>query len=375
MPSGAAAVPTLWVLDHPAHAQLLAGFIRGGTSDDLLVVAERRELTEMMEDLDRPLPEREELRVPRLAGRGVTKREQVLRGRSRRRRVLEALDARSPERRIERIVSIGAPVELMAGQAAGVPARWYLTDTEPNTLAHRLAMPAATDIVLPERWLTSSDGLFMRRLERRMRQRRHLFTFRRLAPLRLHRWVGVHAHVHLDAPEPGPRPEFPDPDAALPSHTTRILVRRLSGGGIHDGGELLPLSGWISMLEQHPGIELVEQDEDTEGDLGRWELPRRLTRFHAVVTQSVTLAAEAAAQGVPTLLVSAAQRGVLDGLVDHHLPLIRVHRGLDDAFDKMRWEAFLDMIVPLETPWHKPPAWWPEARARWVELLGPWQAA
>ena len=65
-------------------------------------------------------------------------------------------------------------------------------------------------------------------------------------------------------------------------------------------------------------------------DGSAWELPVQATLFDGVLTGSTTLAAEAAVQGVPTLLISKAKRGFLTYLSDQpHF----FHWNEDDLFD------------------------------------------
>ena len=53
---------------------------------------------------------------------------------------------------VERIVGVGAALEMMAAKPrwwkrSSVRERWYITDTEVNHLAHRLARKSATHVV------------------------------------------------------------------------------------------------------------------------------------------------------------------------------------------------------------------------------------
>ena len=126
---------TCWVIDHPAHFQLFRQWFR---DDDILVVTERQELDAMLaEGFDQHI-----LRVPRVQGTFLQK---VALGR-RRQKAVRAFLQSNP---VFRVISKGAPFELRAARGL-VAERWYLTDTEVNTAAHKLAK--ATHVLLPESW-------------------------------------------------------------------------------------------------------------------------------------------------------------------------------------------------------------------------------
>ncbi|MEE3083464.1 MAG: hypothetical protein VX320_05210, partial [Candidatus Thermoplasmatota archaeon] len=115
---------TCWVIDHPAHFQLFDQWI---SSNDVLVVTERQELDAMLaRGFTQPI-----LRVPRIQGNWF---EKIRLGRRRQSSVRRFLKLNP----VERIISKGAPFELRAAKGL-VSERWYLTDTEVNTAAHRLA--------------------------------------------------------------------------------------------------------------------------------------------------------------------------------------------------------------------------------------------
>ena len=159
---------TCWVLDHPAHVRLLAEYLRNGTTADLIVACERPEVRTMVEQGDGRLPRRQTLWVPRPVGEG-RKRKAVYRIRSVQRFLKAAgLDGQGP---VERIVGVGAALEMMAAKPhwwrrSTVRERWYITDTEVNHLAHRLAMKSATHVVVPTHWRADLDGGFPRLLWR-----------------------------------------------------------------------------------------------------------------------------------------------------------------------------------------------------------------
>ena len=145
---------TCWVLDHPAHVRLLAEYLRNGTTADLIVACERPEVRAMLENGDGRLPRRQTLWVPRPVGEG-RKRKAVYRISSVQRFLKAAgQDGQGP---VERIVGVGAALEMMAAKPrwwrrSSVRERWYITDTEINHLAHRLAMKSATHVVVPTHW-------------------------------------------------------------------------------------------------------------------------------------------------------------------------------------------------------------------------------
>ena len=207
---------TCWVLDHPAHVRLLAELLRNGTTADLIVACERPEVRAMLEQGDGRLPRRQTLWVPRPVGEG-RKRKAVYRLRSVQRFLKAA--GKDGQGSVQRIVGVGAALEMMAAKprwwrGSSVKERWYITDTEVNHLAHRLARKNATHVVVPTHWRSDLDGGF-------------LASFGGT----VHRLDGLHGHVHL---VPHRRP-------SAVSSPPRVLVRRLVGGGVHDGEEIVAL--------------------------------------------------------------------------------------------------------------------------------------
>ena len=319
---------TCWVLDHPAHVRLLAEFLRGGSTADLIVACERPEVRAMVEQGDGRLPRRQTLWVPRPVGEG-RKRKAVFRLRSVQRFLKAAgQDGQGP---VERIVGVGAALEMMAAKPrwwkrSSVRERWYITDTEVNHLAHRLARKSATHVVLPTHWRSDLDGGF-------------LASFRGT----VHRLDGLHGHVHL---VPHRRP-------SSVSSPPRVLVRRLVGGGIHDGDEIVALPE-----DALDGVATTVADENAY-DGGAWGLDRELAAHDGVITQSVTLASEAALLGTPVLLISAAERGFLDRLEQEGAPLFR-WRGPEDETE---WGAVhAQFLAGLHLTDALEPADWPNAK-------------
>lgn len=328
---------TCWVLDHPAHVRLLASMLRGGRSDDVIIATRRSEVEQLINGGDGILPRREIHWVVRPVG-SQRRRKAIERWRSGHGFLRRCCDQGEP---IQRIVSVGAPIELMAWRSPflrrtlpSITQRWYVTDTEVNHLAHKLAKKAATDVVLPTHWRDDLDGGFSRSL----------------SSLRLHRIDGLHGHVHL---RPSVRP-------STVSDPPRIMVRRLLGDGIHDGGEL------ESIPEQtFDGLQITEADEDAyKGDA--WALDREVGSHDGVITQSVTLASEAALLGTPALLISRAQRGFLDRLQTDGYPLFRWQSACEG-------EAWDDLFAQYLTGLHLTEALdvrdWPNTRQEFAALF------
>jgi len=327
---------TCWVIDHPAHARLLAKVMRSGSTADLIVATERPEVRTMLAHGDGRLPRRQTLWVQRPVGEGRY-RKALHRLRSVQRFLKQAgRDGQGP---VERVVGVGASLELMAAKPrwwrrSSVRERWYISDTEVNHVAHRLALKSATDAVLPTHWRQDIDNGF-------------LAAFRG----RVHRLDGLHGHVHL---APLRRP-------SKVSSPPRIAVRRLKGGGVHDGDELIPLPD-----DALDGVSITVLDEnEVKGD--PWRLDRELAAHDGVITQSVTLASEAVLLGTPTLLVSKAERGFLDRLEAEGAPLFRWRGPLDEvawASVHAQFLAGLHLTDALE------PMDWPDARHQLVDWLG-----
>jgi predicted glycosyltransferase len=265
-----------WVIDHPAHARLLAPLMRElASAEDVIIACERKEVRAMIEYGDGHLPRRRTIWVPRAIGKGRYRKALARLFKSK--RALKGFD---------QVISIGAPLEIRAAPKSAQ--RIYITDTEVNHLAHKLARNRATDIVIPNHFREDLSGPLLR------------------GKARIHRIDGLHGHVHL---RPSLRPR-------VTSSPPRILLRRLRGDGIHDRNEIKTIAeDWLSSFD----ITLADEDEFT-GD--PWSLDSLIASMDGVITQSTTLASEAVLLGVPTLLVSNAQRGFLDALGKNNL-LIR----------------------------------------------------
>ena len=264
---------TGWVIDHPAHARLLAPLMRAlSTVDDVIIACDRTEVRSMIEYCDGYMPRRKTIWVPRPVGKGRWRKAWK-----------RSKASKKALRNVSKVVSIGAPLELRV--APRKARKIYITDTEVNHLAHRLATP--TDVIIPNHFIDSLAGPLMKK------------------NCKFHRIDGLHGHIHL---HPHMRP-------STISNPPKVMVRRLQGDGIHDSEEILSIpEDWLD------GLELSYADENqVEGN--PWDLTSNMSGMNAVITQSVTLASEAVLLGLPTLLVSKARRGFLDRLENDGYPL------------------------------------------------------
>ena len=262
-----------WVIDHPAHARLLAPLMRElASAEDVIIACERKEVRAMVEHGDGHLPRRRTIWVPRAIGKGRYRK--ALSRLFKSKRALKGFD---------QVISIGAPLEIRAAPKSAK--RIYITDTEVNHLAHKLVRNRATDIVIPTHFREDISGPLLK------------------TKARIHRIEGLHGHAHL---RPSLRPK-------VTSSPPRVLLRRLKGDGIHDRNEIKAIpEDWLSSFD----ITLADEGEFT-GD--PWALDSLIASMDGVITQSTTLASEAVLLGVPTLLISNAERGFLDALGEHKL--------------------------------------------------------
>ena len=320
---------TCWVFDHPAHVRLLAPFLRSGTASDVIIATNRHEVRQLMESSEGVLPRRQTIWVERPVGKGryrtAWKRMRTVRQ--------EIKSASKGGNRFERIVAVGAPLELRVAKKLGIPNRWYISDTEINHFAHKLARNVATDAIFPTHWDESIDDGWLNKFSQKVN---------------LHRLNGLHGHVHL---RPQLRPvQVQDPPS--------FVVRRLQGDGIHDSDEVLEIPNQI--LE---GIDITYADESKyEGD--PWQFIAMLSQHNAVITQSVTVASESVLMGVPTLLVSDAKRGFLDRLESDGYPLFRLTPQSDVEEIQAQFLAGLFLTEALELPE------WPDAQHQFAEFIG-----
>ena len=320
---------TCWVFDHPAHVRLLAPFLRSGTESDVIIATNRHEVRQLIESSEGVLPRRQTIWVERPVGKGryrtAWKRMRTVRQ--------ELKSASKGGNRFERIVAVGAPLELRVAKKLGIPDRWYISDTEINHFAHKLARNVATDAIFPTHWDESIDDGWLNKFSQKVN---------------LHRLNGLHGHVHL---RPQLRPvQVQDPPS--------FVVRRLQGDGIHDSDEVLEIPNQI--LE---GIDITYAVESKyEGD--PWQFIAMLSQHNAVIPQSVTVASESVLMGVPTLLVSDAKRGFLNRLESDGYPLFRLTSQSDVEEIQAQFLAGLFLTEALELPE------WPDAQHQFAEFIG-----
>ena len=278
--------PTCWVIDHPAHAQLFSPFIKKGSPVDIIVATERKEVTAMLECENSPLPKRHIISVQRPVGRRVLPIQREVRALRRLLAVSSLLKRRNlTGKPIEKIVVKGAALELRAAKRAKISRRIYITDTEVNHVAHRLALSSATEVVLTGNWRDDLDGGFHAACKEQ--------------GLKIHILTGELPHTYLNQPNNMRVGE----EGGIP----RIVHRALVGGGVHDKAERLSAAALIPDL----GMKVTTVAENHPIN-DPWGLPTMISQFDGALSESVTLAHEAVLSGVPTLLVSKAQRGFLD---------------------------------------------------------------
>ena len=330
---------TCWVLDHPAHVRLLAPFLRCSNNNDVIIATKRKEVKALIDAGDGHIPRRQIHWVERPIGQGMRKKA-LTRWRSSHQFLAECCRSGQP---ISRIIVVGAPLELMAWRSPllrkplrSITTRIYITDTEVNHIAHKLALKSATHVVVPTHWDSSIDGDFIVKA--------------RAKGLNILSLNGLHGHVHLT-------PGIYSPTVANPP---KIMVRELLGDGIHDSDEIIPIPS-----ESLDGLSITRADEDRyDGD--PWALDRELAKHDGVITQSVTLASEAALLGTPTLLVSAAKRGFLSRLSEDGYPLFVWNKACKGDEWKNLYAQFLAGIHlrdAIET------SQWPNAKSQLAEFL------
>ena len=244
---------------------------------------------------------------------------------------------------ISRVVVVGAALELLAWRSPflkrtlrSISHRYYISDTEVNHIAHNLALKSATHIIVPSHWDSSIDGGFLAKSE--------------VKGIKINRLNGLHGHVHLS----------PGIHASKVSDPPKVLVRMLKGDGIHDADELSSIPE--SVLD---GLEITNANEE-EYDGDAWLLDRELSRHDGVITQSVTLASEAALLGTPTLLVTKAKRGFINRLQDDGYPLFVWSEPCEgDGWQNMlaQFLAGMHLTDAIETEE------WPDARAQLADFL------
>lgn len=309
MHSGEGSV-TCWVIDHPAHAQTFMPFIRQGNTSDLLICCDRPDVRHLLERGEGVLPRRQILWVTRPAGISVGKIKRLSIALKRYKTVRKELQMRNgTSRQIKRIIGLGTPIELYAAKRSGIKSRLYISDVEPDHFSHKWALKSTTDILIPLCWKNDLDGGFIAKAVAK--------------GIEVHHFPGTKPHVYL-------RP-ITFSSSASDTRQVKVLIRSLLGGGIHDEREIIPLPNiaWEGLVI----------DSHTEGDrLDKpWELPNSLLNYDAVITQSVSLASEAAVLGVPVFLCSKAERGVLNWLEENGAPLTRLRNPVDAQAELETW--------------------------------------
>jgi len=266
----------------------------------------------MLENCDGHLPRRRTVWVPRPVGKGRFRKAWT------RSRI-----SKKALKTVEKVVSVGAPIELRV--APRKARRIYITDTEINHVAHKLALP--TDVIIPTHFIDSLAGPLMKK------------------KCDFHRIDGLHGHIHL---HPHIRP-------TMICEPPKVMVRRLIGNGIHDSEEVMQIpESWLE------GLEVTNADENQyEGN--PWDLTTKISQMNGVITQSVTLASEAVLLGVPTLLVSKAKRGFLERLVNDGYPLFIA--GETDESILAAWLAGMHLTEALEEPE------WPNTKSEIINFI------
>jgi hypothetical protein len=253
---------------------------------DIIVATKRAEIDAMIESTSSPLPKRHVLRVKRPVGRRILPIQREIRALRRIHSVTSILKRRNiTGKPIEKVVVKGAALELNAAKKAKIPRRIYITDTEVNHLAHGIALSSATEVIVTPNWRQDLDGGFIDDCNSN--------------GIMVHKLNGELPHVYLAQPS-----TIRDLKEGSVPH---ILHRSLKGGGVHDKDELVSAEPLIPDL----GMEVTTVAENQSIN-DPWGLPQSILDYHGVLSESVTLAHEAVSLGVPTLLVSKAQRGFLD---------------------------------------------------------------
>ena len=320
-------IPTCWVIDHPAHFQLFSPFIRAGHPDDILILTTRSEIQSMFRTREGRIPHRPHLWVDRPIGYEISR---LKRFRISRNRIKKVTDFLYSHPSIQRIIVKGASLELIAAKKAKISGRVYISDTEVNHIAHRIAKRYATNILLPKSWNNKIYSGFS-------------------SDSRVERYSGILPEVYLDI-DAGKsartqaisqiRKEISSSKSS-DSNAPVIFHRLIVGGGIHDKSELILYDAWIKNLQVH----FVHTKESAiESTDGAWELPIQIAMFDGVLTGSTTTASEAVIHGVPTLLISKAERGFLDE-ISQRFPKKLFHwkSSKKEGFDKIV-ESWLNSI-------------------------------
>ena len=298
-------VVTAWVLEHPAHFQLLSPFIKKGDRNDVLIITTREECMNMYKKSKNYLPDREVFFVERPFAKNYSRLKTLLKVIKRRIRVKRFLNKRQKNNPIDRIVVMGASLELLSAKAARINQRIYISDTEIHHLAHKLALRSATDVLLPKYWRKDLDDGFSEKCKK--------YKINLL----------IHENIHAEMRVFNRNHKCND----------RIICRLLEGGGNHDSKEILDVENKLHLING-------KIDFFNEGFLHEnpWELCNLISQYSSVITQSTTFAAEAAIQNIPTLLFSKAKRGFLSELLSRNKPLIQCLSISDFENSVKEWE-------------------------------------
>lgn len=253
-----------------------------------------------METSEGVMPRREQVWVQRAIAtdrNGIARWWHSLRlARKRINRVRQSLaERKGTKRQVKRMVVIGAALELRSAKKEGVEHRIYVSDVEVNHLAHRLALPNCTDILLPHAWREDIDAGLVEKAKRK--------------GIRLHGFPGNKSQLYL-------RPMANQREGNGSANQPSVFMRSINGGGVHDSGE-------PTQMPEPPAGWHVEYNREGQRVESAWQLPNNLLTYDGVITQSVSLATEALSLGVPTLLCSRAERGVLDQIEKQGGPLVR----------------------------------------------------
>ena len=328
-------IPTCWVIDHPAHFQFFAPFIRGGHESDILVLSSRPEVQAMFRAREGHLPHRPHLWVDRPVGTDIGRFRRLFLARKRIQAVRSFL-REYPS--VNRIVVKGASLEILAAKREKRKERIYISDTESNHIAHRLALRGATSILIPKSWRKeASTGIFT---DSRVKCYPEI-----LPDLYIDTEQGISIRNQAIAQLHESIQGMTDDGSAAPI----VFHRRIIGGGIHDGDEIINYQDWIRNLPVH----FIHTKESTvEATDGVWDMPIQIAMFDGVLTGSTTTAAEAVIHGMPTFLISKAERGFLDELEIRRPDLLfRWRSTLSDEFDRIArdWiEAMAEIRKPSQ---------------------------
>ena len=323
-------IPTCWVIDHPAHFQFFAPFIRCGHEADILILSSRPEVQMMFRTREGRLPHRPHLWVDRPVGVDIGRFRRLILARKRVQSVRKFL-RKYPL--VNRIVVKGASLEIIAAKKEKRMERVYISDTESNHIAHRLALRGATSIILPESW---RKGVATRIVS----DHRVQFYPGILPDLYINMEEGISIRNQAIAQLRESIQGMTNDGSAAPI----VFHRRITGGGIHDEDEIIDYQDWIRNLPVHF---IHTKESAIEATDAVWDMPMQIAMFDGVLTGSTTTAAEAVIHGMPTFLISKAERGFLDELETRRPDLLfRWRSKFSDGFDEMisGWIKAMDEV-------------------------------